>query len=430
MLKGILAKMVSIRFHKSCSGLRTMRHLSIAASLVTLFAVSTTVKAQASAVPTGSNASACPRYAPGSSLIEAKDLFSKNGVLRVNLAYSTRVDEDGATSYCFMTDDGVQSPTLHVRAGDQLLITMKNALPETLMPSTTNAEAMLMPSLPELPWVPDVAVSGKSASCAAGLMSKAAKALGILPSDVSTCGMQDAVKTVVDGGEAIQYAVRFPADAKPGMYWYYPHMHGFVEPLVQGGASGAIIVEGIEKTHRELAGLPVRTLIVRNMMAGDGTALQTEELSLNYVPEGTTTNAPATIPIKPEQKQLWRVLNASADTTLDLVVQYDGTSQPLQVIGVDGAPAGVTMTPANGSRVSHILLAPAARAEFVVTGPGVLVRDAKLLTLAVDPGMNGALEPQRSLGKILATPTADEPALKVPQISEVSAETVTVAGLD
>ena len=152
-----------------------MRHLSIAASFVTLLAVSTFAKAQASGTPTSSNGSACPRYAPGSSLVEAKDLFSKNGVLRVNLAYSTRVDEDGATSYCFMTDDGIQSPTLHVRAGDQLLITMKNALPETLMPSTTNAAAMLMPSMPELPWVPDVAVSGKSASTSKRRLKKLMK---------------------------------------------------------------------------------------------------------------------------------------------------------------------------------------------------------------------------------------------------------------
>ena len=48
------------------------------------------------------------------------------------------------------------------------------------------------------------------------------------------------------------------------MYWYHPHIHGFSKAQVLGGASGAIIVEGIERANKEVAGLPERVLIIRD----------------------------------------------------------------------------------------------------------------------------------------------------------------------
>ena len=44
--------------------------------------------------------------------------------------------------------------------------------------------------------------------------------------------------------------------------------------------------------------------------------------------------------MKPGEKQFWRVLNASADTIIDLQLQYDGTPQPLEVVALDGVPTG------------------------------------------------------------------------------------------
>ena len=91
----------------------------------------------------------CPRYGAGSSVVEPKDLFSSNGLLRVNLTYKTRVDKDGNTLYCFMTDDGVQNPTLHVRPGDELMISLKNDLPSSMTPSFKKSDKPRM-NMPEL----------------------------------------------------------------------------------------------------------------------------------------------------------------------------------------------------------------------------------------------------------------------------------------
>ena len=53
------------------------------------------------------------------------------------------------------------------------------------------------------------------------------------------------------------------ATEPPGLYWYHPHVHGFAEFQVNGGAAGALIVEGMEKIHPEVAGLTERVFVIR-----------------------------------------------------------------------------------------------------------------------------------------------------------------------
>ena len=60
---------------------------------------------------------------------------------------------------------------------------------------------------------------------------------------------------------------------------------------------------------------------------------------------------------------------------------------------------------------SDILLAPAARAEFIVTGPSVKVKSATFLTLNVDTGPDGDNDPTRPLASIVTT--ASPPSLPV-----------------
>src|SRR5271170_5740673 len=111
------------------------------------------------AQPNTVSGSPCPRYAAGSSLVEAKDLFSKHGVLKVTLSYKTRVDADGNTLFCFMSEDGAQSPTLHVWPGDELLITLKNELPSSMTPSFKKHEMKGMSGMGSMP-TPEMSISG------------------------------------------------------------------------------------------------------------------------------------------------------------------------------------------------------------------------------------------------------------------------------
>jgi len=71
----------------------------------------------------------CPRPAAGSEVARPPDLYSTNGLLEVTFNYYTSVDDAGRTLFCFVTQDGMESPTLHVNPGDEIRISLTNMVP-------------------------------------------------------------------------------------------------------------------------------------------------------------------------------------------------------------------------------------------------------------------------------------------------------------
>jgi FtsP/CotA-like multicopper oxidase with cupredoxin domain len=189
---------------------------------------------------------------------------------------------------------------------------------------------------------------------------------------------------------------------------------------VLGGASGALIVDGIQNINPEVAGLPEQVLIIRdNPVPGNLEALgyiPSWDTSLNYVPIPSPAYTPAIIRMKPSERQLWRVVNASADTIIDLQLQYDATLQPLEVVALDGVPTGSQDGSSRGRRTTEtdILLAPAARAEFIVTGPSASVKNATLMTLNIDTGPDGDYDPTRPIAAVKVSDNAPEPPQTIP----------------
>src|SRR5258708_24208714 len=112
------------------------------------------------------------------------------------------------------------------------------------------------------------------------------------------------------------------------------------ETGVLGGATGAIVVEGIQNLVPAVAGLPTRILVVRdNTLAGTGGAgPPSKDLSLNYVAIDSPSETPAIIQMKTGEQQFWPALDASAETPLELQLLYDGVGQPLTVVALDAAP--------------------------------------------------------------------------------------------
>jgi hypothetical protein len=106
-------------------------NLKISVLLLSLFIAPLCVAANAEAP--------CPRFDAGSLLQQPEDLYSANGVLDVRLSYRTRMDSSGNTLYCFVTENGAQSPTLHVYPGDRLSIHLKNELTPNGSTPTTQA---------------------------------------------------------------------------------------------------------------------------------------------------------------------------------------------------------------------------------------------------------------------------------------------------
>jgi FtsP/CotA-like multicopper oxidase with cupredoxin domain len=86
----------------------------------------------------------------------------------------------------------------------------------------------------------------------------------------STCHQDEVLNTSIQPQDGpFQYRFRVPANEPPGLYWYHPHIHGFSKAQVLGGASGAIIVEGMERAVKEVAGLPERVLVIRDRGPGE-----------------------------------------------------------------------------------------------------------------------------------------------------------------
>jgi FtsP/CotA-like multicopper oxidase with cupredoxin domain len=225
------------------------------------------------------------------------------------------------------------------------------------------------------------------------------------------------------------------------LYWYHPHIHGFSKAQVLGGASGALIVEGIERANKEVSGLPERVLIIRDQdllnpnappskwepvlpkmlidrdgdAANNGTGFgkPAKDLSINFVPVPYPDYPPAVISMKPGQRQLWRVLNASAITYLNLEVLFNRKPQPLGLVALDGVPLNQHGLP--GDLVdwqTHLGVPPGARVEFIVTGPPS-GGQALLVTRTVDTGPGGENDPNRALATIKTSDDAPEPRSKL-----------------
>jgi FtsP/CotA-like multicopper oxidase with cupredoxin domain len=317
-------------------------------------------------------------------------------LLTVNFVYHTTTDEDGRTLFCFTTPDGQESPTLYVHPGDTVVLNAKNTVPEGV-----SANAMQM--------------SMTSDGCGpASMMDASSVNIHYHGTNLQpVCHQDEVLTTIINSGESYQYRLQFPKDIPPGMYWYHPHIHGQSEAAVQGGASGAIIVEGIENLQPAVAGLRERLFVIRDQnVAGNptpGDSIPSWDLTLNYIPIAYPALTPAVIHMAPGEKQLWRVLNASADSLVDLEVVYDGVPQTLQIVALDGVPTGSQDGTRRGKIVdaNHIFLPTAGRAEFIVTGPSLRVSHAIFRTLAVNTGPDGDNDTARTLANIELSPVPD-----------------------
>src|ERR1700747_1754871 len=123
------------------------------------------------------------------------------------------------------------------------------------------------------------------------------------------CGQDETIHTLVQAGQSFDYSVQIPANEPPGLYWYHPHPHGISEEQVQGGATGALIVEGIENADPGIAGLAERTFVIREQYAPASEVIDKRippDLSIKYVPATVTfpNYSPAVIQTNPGQQEL------------------------------------------------------------------------------------------------------------------------------
>ena len=349
-------------------------------------------------------ANPCPRFAAGSVIHQPAALFSQNGVLSVRFSYQTTTDSAGRTLFCFMTPSGLENPTLHVKPGDHLIITVTN--------NTTQQPFHMMIDPP---------------NCGPGGSTMTLSSLNIHYHGTNTsptCHSDEVIKTLINYGQTFQYNVAFPTNEPPGLYWYHPHVHGIAEPALLGGASGALVVDGIENVQPAVSDLRQRILMIRDQptvqsfqgvmegTGGDPNGVPFQDLTINNITANTVTDTtktppatsytPAILHMEAGENQFWRVSNSTADTILDLQVQFDGVPQAIQVVAIDGVPVNSQdgSQPDDLILEKHVRLPPASRVEFIVSPPSPGVQLAQLVTLNILSGMNGDDAPNRPLANI------------------------------
>jgi FtsP/CotA-like multicopper oxidase with cupredoxin domain len=185
----------------------------------------------------------CARPAPGSAVTEPKDLRSEHGVLKLDLRVRNHREADGSVRYCYRLADGTESPTLRLHPGDWLILHLKNELEEL-------DKSAQQPQGHAQSHDAHSAHGAKSSDpCSSGAMSAVSTNLHFHGLTVpAVCHQDDVLKTSIQPGDPpFEYRFQIPAGEPPGLYWYHPHIHGFSSPEVQGGASGALIIEGIER---------------------------------------------------------------------------------------------------------------------------------------------------------------------------------------
>ncbi len=368
----------------------------------------------------------CPRPQAGATALDPMVLRSRHGKLEVELEYlsggnvtaSAHADSDGDADahpkFCYMAHHNIESPTLFVRAGDELVFRLHNGL----SPALNITDGDYTGPIPN-----------NFSTCAHQEKSIVATSTNVHFHGLSvppTCKSDNVLHTIIGPGQSFTYRFYISNATTPGLYWYHPHIEGVTELALQGGAAGAIVVGGLEAEQPAVAGLRERVFVLRDYVFGtdaDNSTVPAWDISINQVPVPWPAYPPAQVMMLANETQVWDVVNAAGDTIFDLQVVYDGVPQDLRVVALDGA---VTRDGSNGQILAQIinktdiLLPAAARAQFMVTAPSPHIKNAQLVTQNVDTGPLGDTDPYRPIAQIVLGDDASPVPLRFPTISHAS----------
>ncbi len=368
----------------------------------------------------------CPaRPSAGTVVSNPLDLYSRNGVLKA--AFTMRSTLATYLEECFIyqsSNGAVEAPTLRLNPGDQLTLDLTNRLsyvppspfqqgppPPPAVQGTTAAPVHKMSTMSMRSTANDPCSGGTMVATSTNIHFHG---LNIPP----VCHQDDVLNTDIENTDpAFEYNIQIPANDPPGMYWYHPHLHGFSTLQVNGGASGVLIINGMEKLKPQVAGLPERVFIIREQFTNPNSWIAGPyELTLNYQPAIYPTAAAPVIQMQPGVKEFWRVANASSQAFLSLQVTIGAVAQNLDVIALDGVPT------TQDNSVTSINLPPAGRAEFIVKGPAA-GQTAAFWQSGFNTGPIGNPNTAQELAVLQPTANAKEPpampaaspAPKIPQ---------------
>ena len=285
-------------------------------------------------------------FTTGADLAEPQALSSSGGRLDVALeAAPTRLRVGGRTANAWTFNGTLPGPTLRLRPGDTLGVTLRNGLRDA-----TN--------------------------------------LHVHGLHVSPQGNGDNPFVRIGPGETFGYRYAIPEGHPPGTYWYHPHHHGMAAEQVAAGLYGAIVIEdpGTVPVSRD------RVLVVSDLAldaTGNLAAVSPPERMMGREGALVLVNGQV-VPqasAAPGERERWRLVNACPSRFLRL--RLDG--QQVRLLARDGRRLRVP------EEITEVDLAPGNRADLIVEAR---TGNAVLRTLPVDrggmDGMMGHMEDGRS----------------------------------
>ena len=286
------------------------RNLLIGAGALAVAGTSTYLLAQGSSLKTGN-------------LLENPvELNSQGGVLEATLtAAPVELSVDGKKVQMLAYNGSVPGPTLRVRPGDKVRLTLVNNLSE---PTNLHTHGLFVD-----------------------------------PNDNS-----DNPFIHVMNGESFEYEFDIPAEQVEGTNWYHPHLHGKVANQVFGGLYGTIVVE----SDQSPMATQERVLVISDASFNqDGTLKAPNMMDLMMGREGENVMVNGMVNPTGEAKsgalERWRIVNACVARYLSL--QVAGGSATL--LGYDGHQI------AKPGEIDSFILAPGNRAELLVA-----IKDSKV----------------------------------------------------
>ncbi|MEU3559820.1 multicopper oxidase family protein [Kitasatospora sp. NPDC006786] len=248
----------------------------------------------------------------------------------------------------------IPGPTLRVRAGDTLWLTQVNGLP---------------PNPPNPPNPPHH--GGHNRPHRANSFNLHTHGLHVSPSGNADNVLREFPPRSADeaaaGAPEPRYltTVEIPPGHPAGTYWYHPHAHGATAEQIAGGMAGVIIVEGDVDEVPQIKAAADLVVCVNELRLKDGKVPEfTSGDALAAVPPTFTVNGAVnpTLVLRPGEVQRWRLVAATAFTTLSLQVTSGERKLTMHQIAMDGVtfPAPVA--------AETVSLAVGNRADVLVRG--------------------------------------------------------------
>ena len=250
------------------------------------------------------------------------EIRSSKGVLKATLvAEEQMIPYQGGTRWALTYNGAFPGPTLRVKPGDELRITLVNKLKEPTNLHTHGVNA-------------------------------------------SPAGNSDNPFLMIEPGKTFEYSIKVPKDQTSGTHWFHPHHHHLAAKQVASGMVGVIIVED------KLDNLPIvkssteRIIVLADPRIGqDETVSESEDMDMMRGRSGPNTLVNGLLRpsfnVKSGAVERWRVVNTCA--TITQTISVPGAK--LLQIATDSARLP------RATKVPSISLTPGQRAEFLITVP-------------------------------------------------------------